>query len=54
MNIYVIIIIKLDKSLNINEIFITKIIKNKIKAIIVIIKPLIKFFFYNFTLSITK
>ena len=46
--------IKLNKNLNINEIFITKITENKIKTIIVIIRPLTKFFFYDFMLSITR
>ena len=39
---------------SINKVFITKVIESKIKIIVVIIKPLTKFFFYDFTLSTTR
>ena len=45
---------KLDKNSNIDKNFIMKIIESKAKAIIVIINFLTKFFFYDFTLSITR
>ena len=44
---------KLDEN-SINKIFITKIIGNKAKTTIVIIKSLIRFFFYDLTLSTTR